>query len=92
MRHLSTAIALIVWLSAGVVFAAEFTDISPSDLKKRLDGGDQLILVNTLPPLLHQTKHLPGSLNIPASLVTAELPGQVPDKNAPLVFYCMGPK
>ncbi len=92
MRHLATAIALIVWLSASTLFAAEFTDISPQDLKKRLDSGEQLVLINTLPPLLHQTKHLPGSLNIPASQVSSDLPGQVPDKSALLVFYCMGPK
>jgi len=92
MKSFSILITLLVWLTSGTVLAADFPDISPQQLKSRLDAGEKLTVIDALPPLLHQTKHLPGSMNIPASHVKAELPAKIPDKNAPLVFYCMGPK
>ncbi len=92
MKIISVISALFVCIFTSVAFAADFPDISAQQLKTRLDGGEKLILINTLPPLLHQTKHLPGSLNIPARHVKAKLPEAVADKGAPLVFYCMGPK
>jgi rhodanese-related sulfurtransferase len=57
------------------------------DLRER---NPDLILVNVLPRIIHDQWHIPGSLNIPLGAIaarSAELPA---DKEARVVFYCMG--
>ena len=91
MRSIFAALLCFLICASGA-WASEIQEIDPQELKSRLDAGEELILVNTLPPLLHQVKHLPGSINIPVSLIEEQLPAQVADLDAPLVFYCMGKK
>jgi hypothetical protein len=64
--------------------------ISTRDLKELLDSGEKVYLVNTLPRIIHDVRHIEGSLNIPVGKVntSSEMPG---DKGALIVFYCLGP-
>lgn len=90
MRIVSMLFALL--LCGAPVFGANIQEIKAGDIKARLDGGEPLVLVNTLPPLIYQAKHIQGSVNIPIERIHQELPATYPDKSQLLVFYCMGRK
>ena len=63
--------------------------ITTKELKHKLDAKEKLCLVNVLPSIVHDERHIEGSINIPiGKMDTSEkLPA---DKNTPIVFYCMG--
>lgn len=63
--------------------------ISTQLLKQCLDQQQDVLLVNVLPKIVHDDKHIPGSVNIPLGQITH--PGRLPrTKDKPLIFYCMG--
>lgn len=69
----------------------EFQDLTAQDLKKLLDTGEPVFLLNPLPSLLFRQGHIPGSVNIRwhALATSPLLPA---DKDTPIVTYCMGPR
>jgi len=85
------AIGLIGFLMAGHTWAASFPDISAQALKKKMDGGEKMVLVNPLSDIEFNEAHIPGSVNIPLHLIPTSdrLPA---DKSVPVVTYCLGPK
>ena len=65
--------------------------ISRDDLRKKIDRGEQFLLVETLPETAYHHAHLPGALNLPPDKVTVLAPTLLPDKNAEIVVYCASP-
>ena len=78
-------------LFAGAAGAAQFKDLDAQALKSKLDGGEQLVLINPLSDIEFNQAHIPGSVNIPVHKVAGSdlLPA---DKATPIVTYCLGPK
>jgi|GEM_PF-2914554 len=68
------------------------TIVSTPELKTMLDKKEPLLLVNPLAPLNYGVAHIPGSINIPLSLLDSELPKKASSKEQKVVFYCLGPK
>ena len=68
------------------IWAADFPDISTSDLKNKLDAKERFLLVNALSDIEFDLAHIPGSINIPAGEIqtTDKLPQ---DKETLIVFY-----
>ena len=62
--------------------------ISRADLKARLDRGDHIVLVDTLPETAYRKSHLPGAINIPSDDILADAPERIPDHDAEIVVYC----
>jgi rhodanese-related sulfurtransferase len=72
--------------------------VSTEEMKKRLDEGGKLVVIDTLPaPDRAATGHIPGSVNAPMPKDGKELaPADVdrllaaagPDKGVPVVLYC----
>ncbi len=62
--------------------------ISRGELKKKLDRGEGIVLVETLGPSYYEDIHLPGAINIPHTEVDSLASGLLPDKTAPVVVYC----
>ena len=73
-------------LYAPSIWAADFPDISTSDLKNKLDLKERFLLVNALSDIEFDLAHIPGSINIPAGEIqtTDKLPQ---DKEILIVFY-----
>ena len=76
-----------VWQAEG-----NYVAIGTSELKKRMDAGEAMLLVDSRP---FKTKYLkgtvPGAISIPDSQFE-ERQGLLPtDKSIPLVFFCEGP-
>ena len=65
--------------------------ISRDELRKKIDGREQFLLVETLPETAYHHAHLPGALNLPPDKITALAPTLLPDKNAEIVVYCASP-
>ncbi len=68
------------------IWAANFPEISTSDLKNKLDAKERFLLVNALSDIEFDLAHIPGSINIPAGEIrtTDKLPQ---DKETLIVFY-----
>ena len=69
---------------------AAVTIIDADQLKRWVDGGKPMTLVDSRVPAEYKAGHIPTALNITAATMErqrARLPG---NKNAVLVFYCNG--
>jgi rhodanese-related sulfurtransferase len=63
--------------------------INIEELKNIIDLKHDFYLINVLPKIIFDAKHIPGSINIPVGkIATSTLMPK--DKNKPLIFYCMG--
>ena len=70
-------------VEAGVTF------LETAELKAVMGTGN-LVLVNTLSPVEFREKRIAGSINVPLSHYAAGKASLPADKEARLVFYCMG--
>lgn len=66
--------------------------ISRDDLRRKLDTGEQFVLVDALPPMSFAHSHLPGAINLPPERVDASVAKRIPDKDAEIVVYCANPE
>ena len=85
-----TIIAGLTLLIAGSCHAAsDVRQIDTAELQSMMEQNSEISLINVLPKIIHDAKHIPGSLNIPLGRIrdTNALPKKL---NSPLVFYCMG--
>lgn len=69
------------------------TRLSCQELRNRLDAGERLLLIDTLPPAHHQQKRLPGAAN--ACVFEVDFLDQVTNLGAepeqPILLYGAGP-
>jgi len=65
--------------------------ISRDELKMKIDRGENLLLIETLPTATYHHAHLPGAINLPPDQVTQLAPTLLPDKAADIVVYCASP-
>ena len=82
----SLLVIVSVLIFTSSIWAADFLDISTSDLKNKLDAKEGFLLVNTLSDIEFNLEHIPGSINIPVGEIqtTDKLPQ---DKETLIVFY-----
>ncbi len=68
------------------IWAADFSEISTSDLKKKLDAKEGFFLFNSEDDIEFNLEHIPGSVNIPTQEIqtTDKLPR---DKETLIVVY-----
>jgi len=60
------------------------------EIKKRLDAGEKLILVDTREDLEWAKGHLPGAIHLGKGIIERDIEKSIPDHNAPVVLYCGG--
>ena len=64
--------------------------ITAEGLKKKIDGGEKFILVDTLKPPSYEARHVPTAINVPASdpdFLTKFEATNTP-KDAEIMTYC----
>lgn len=59
--------------------------ISREDLKEKIDGGDDFVLLEVLSEQSYRREHLPGAIRFQGSDM---IPGLLPDKATEVVAYC----
>ena len=60
------------------------------DIKKRLDAGEKMILVDTREDAEWDRGHIPGAIHLGKGVIERDIEKAVPDPNAPIVLYCGG--
>ncbi|MHB8755636.1 MAG: rhodanese-like domain-containing protein [Candidatus Acidiferrales bacterium] len=60
------------------------------DIKKRLDAGEKMIVVDTREDNEWAKGHIPGAIHLGKGVIERDIEKTIPDKNAPLVLYCGG--
>ncbi len=78
-------VALPLLLFTSLIWAAEFPEISTSELKNKMDSK-AVFLFNSESDIEYSLEHIPGAVNIPAGEIAAtnKLPQ---DKETPIVVY-----
>lgn len=62
--------------------------ITAKELKKKLDGKKDFILIDVLSKESFDAKHIPGSINIPVGEIEQNAPKEFPDKGKEIIVYC----
>jgi rhodanese-related sulfurtransferase len=66
--------------------------ITTDELLRKLERGDEFVLMNALAPMVYAHSHLPGAINMPPSAVDpTRLAKRVPDLATEIVVYCSNP-
>lgn len=65
--------------------------IPRDELKQKLDGKDDFLLVETLPRIAYEHAHLPHAINLPPDQLKELASTLLPDKDAEIVVYCASP-
>ena len=60
------------------------------DVKKRLDAGEKLILVDTREDSEWANGHIPGAIHLGKGVIERDIEKAIPDIDAPIVLYCGG--
>ncbi|HEV2617900.1 MAG TPA: rhodanese-like domain-containing protein [Candidatus Acidoferrales bacterium] len=60
------------------------------DIKKRLDAGEKMIVVDTREDNEWAKGHIPGAIHLGKGVIERDVETTIPDKNATLVLYCGG--
>jgi rhodanese-related sulfurtransferase len=68
--------------------ATTVTHISRESLRRKIERGDEFVLVDALPPLAYAASHLPGAISMPPEYVTARARRRIPDSHTEIVVYC----
>lgn len=71
--------------------AAALVEISRGSLWRKIERGDELVIVDVLSPISYGASHLPGAINIPPQSVDELAERRIPDRNAEVVVYCTSP-
>ena len=72
--------------------ATALVEIGREELLQRLEGDDELVLVDALGPISYGAAHLPGAINIPPERVDALAARRIPDLDTLVVVYCANPE
>jgi rhodanese-related sulfurtransferase len=71
--------------------ATALVEIDRENLWQKLGNGDDLVLVDALPPIAYAASHLPGAVNIPPQSVDGSAERLIPHRDTELVVYCANP-
>ncbi len=66
---------------------AAITCTQPSELKARLDAGEELVLIDVREPQEWAQGMLPGAHPIPRGVLEGQVEGRIP-RHAPILAYC----
>ena len=61
-----------------------------TDIKRRMDTGEKMILVDTREDTEWSRGHIPGALHLSKGVIERDIEKTVPDHGAPIVLYCGG--
>jgi rhodanese-related sulfurtransferase len=69
---------------------ARVNEIDYLEVKKRLDAGEKMILVDTREDSEWDAGHIPGAIHLGKGIIERDIEVAIPDPNAPIVLYCGG--
>lgn len=69
---------------------ARVRECSVQDVKRRLDAGESLQLIDVREECEYARGHLPAAQHLSKGVIERDIEAQFPDPNAELVLYCGG--
>ena len=60
------------------------------EVKKRMDRGDRLLLVDVREESEFAKDHLPGAIHLGKGVIERDIEARVPELNAEMILYCGG--
>src|SRR6266498_1462460 len=60
------------------------------EVKKRMDRGEQFVLVDVREESEFAKDHLPGAIHLGKGVIERDIEARVPDLNAEMILYCGG--
>jgi rhodanese-related sulfurtransferase len=60
------------------------------EIKKRLDRGDKLVLIDVREESEYAKDHLPGARHLGKGIIERDIENAIPDTKAEIVLYCGG--
>jgi phage shock protein E len=66
----------------------QYKNISPAEAQKRLNSGEEIIILDVRTLAEYREKHIPKSLLIPLDQLEKVVESQLIDKTAPVFVYC----
>ncbi|HKI11432.1 MAG TPA: rhodanese-like domain-containing protein [Candidatus Acidoferrum sp.] len=61
-----------------------------ADVKRRLDAGEKLVLIDVREESEWGRGHLPGAVHLGRGIIERDIEQRVPDTNTKLILYCGG--
>jgi len=61
-----------------------------ADMKRRMDAGEKIALVDVREESEWAQGHLPGAIHLGKGIIERDIEQRVPDTNAKIVLYCGG--
>ncbi len=86
---LAVVIYLVFRLRDSVADPSGYQRIAPAEVKKRLDAGEKVFLLDVRTPEEYAEKHIPKSLSLPLDQLAREAFKRIPDKKTPVFVYCV---
>jgi rhodanese-related sulfurtransferase len=65
-------------------------ELSVQDVKKKIDAGDKIILVDTREDVEWARGHAAGAIHLGKGIIERDIENVIPDKEATVVLYCGG--
>lgn len=69
---------------------ARVAETNVSDVKRRIDGGEKLLLIDVREDNEWAQGHLPGAVHLGKGIIERDIEARVPQTDAKLVLYCGG--
>lgn len=70
---------------------AALLQVGRDELLRKIEAGDDFVLVDALAPISYARSHLPGAINLTPEWVDERAPRRIPDRETPIVVYCSNP-
>lgn len=67
---------------------AEYHKISAEDAKKRMDSGDDIIILDVRTQDEYEAGHIPGAILLPNETIGTGKPDKLPDTEQEILVYC----
>lgn len=66
------------------------TECTVADVKRRLDAGEKLLLVDVREESEYAAGHLPGAVHISKGVMERDAEAKIPDPTTEVILYCGG--
>jgi rhodanese-related sulfurtransferase len=67
---------------------SELPRISRDELRAKIDGDEEFVLVDAMAPISYARSHLPGAVNLTVDFVDDRAARRIPQRATEVVVYC----
>jgi rhodanese-related sulfurtransferase len=71
--------------------ATALGEIDCDELRRKIEDGDDFVLVDALPTIAYAGAHLPGAVSIPPERLDTLAARRIPSLDSDVVVYCANP-